>query len=132
MIKFVSIVVSTLILFQSFNIHWKDIVELDELIEHAQFHAEEYGDNFVVFISKHYGELEAEHSQKHQEEKKDHEQLPFQHQCQTASLSAFVLNQPTEYSAALEIKSDEDSNYFYQASYRFLAQEGLFQPPQQA
>lgn len=132
MLKLTSIAVSLLILVQSFNIHFSDIVELDELIEHAQFHAEEYGDNFLVFISKHYGELKAEHSKRHQEEREEHEQLPFQHQCQTALLSAFVLNQTPDYPLEIDLVVDLDSNYFYQVSYHSLAQEGLFQPPQQA
>lgn len=132
MLKLTSISVSLLILVQSFNIHFSDIVELDELIEHAQFHAEEYGDNFLVFISKHYGELKAEHSKRHQEEREEHEQLPFQHQCQTALLSAFVLNQTPDYPLEIDLVVDLDSNYFYQVSYHSLAQEGLFQPPQQA
>lgn len=131
MLKLTSIAVSLLILVQSFNIHFSDIVELDELIEHAQFHAEEYGDNFLVFISKHYGELKAEHNKKHQEEHEEHEQLPFQHQCQTALHSAFVLNQEADYPLEIHLVLDLDSNYFYQVSYYSLAQEGLFQPPQQ-
>ncbi len=132
MLKLTSIAVSLLILIQSFNVHIDDIVELDELIEHAQFHSAEYGDNFLVFISKHYGELKAEHNKKHQEEQEEHEQLPFQHQCQTALLSAFVLNQTPDYPLEIDLVVDLDSNYFYQASYHSLAQEGLFQPPQQA
>lgn len=132
MIKLSSIAVSLLILVQSFNVHIDDIVELDELIEHAQFHAEKHGDNFLVFISKHYGQLKAEHSEKHQEEQEEHEQLPFQHQYQTASLSAFVLNQTVDYPLEITLVVDRDSNYFYQASYHSLTQEGLFQPPRQA
>ncbi len=132
MIKLTSIAVSLLILVQSFNIHFNDIIELDELMEHAQFHAEEYGDNFLVFISKHYGELKTEHSQKHQEEKEEHEQLPFQHQCNAASLSAFVLNQVTDYPVEIDLVFDRNSNYFYQAYYHSLAQDGLFQPPRHA
>lgn len=132
MTKLISIAVSLLILVQSFNIHFNDIIELDELIEHAQFHSVEYGDNFLVFISKHYGELKAEHSQKHQEEKEEHEQLPFQNQCNTTSLSAFVLNQAADYPVEIDLAFDCDSNYFYQASYHSLAQDGLFQPPRHA
>jgi len=131
MIKITSIAISALILVQSFNVHLNDIIELDELIEHAQFHAEEHGDNFIVFISKHYGELKAEHSQKHQEEQEEHEQLPFQHQGQTATLSAFVLHQTMLYPVEIDLVIHLDSNYFYQASYHSLAQEGLFQPPRQ-
>ncbi len=132
MTKLFSIATSFLILFQSFNIPIDDLVELDELIEHAQFHAEEHGDNFFVFISKHYGELKAEHNQQHQEEKEQHEQLPFQHQSQSPSLYALVLNSPIEASAILEDGVYSSANYFYQASYHSRAQEGLFQPPRLA
>jgi len=132
MFKITSIAVSLLILIQSFNIHFHDIVELDELFEHARFHAEEHGDNFLVFISKHYGELKAEHSQKHQEEKEEHEELPFQHQGQTALLSAFVLNQTAHYPFEIELVLSLDPNYFYQVSYHSLTQEELLQPPRQA
>lgn len=132
MFKITSIAISLLILVQSFNVHFDDIIELDELIEHAQFHSDEYGDDFLVFISKHYGELKAEHNQKHQEEQEEHEQLPFQHQCQTALLSAFLLNQTGDYPLEIKLVVNRDSNYFYQASYHSLSQEGLFQPPRQA
>jgi len=132
MFKITSIAISLLILVQSFNVHFDDIIELDELIEHAQFHSDEYGDDFLVFISKHYGELKAEHNQKHQEEQEEHEQLPFQHQCQTALLSAFLLNQTGDYPLEIKLVVNRDSSYFYQASYHSLSQEGLFQPPRQA
>lgn len=131
MFKITSIAVSLLILVQSFNVHIDDIVELDELIEHAQFHSAEYGDDFLVFISKHYGDLKAEHTEKHQEEQGQHEQLPFQHQCQTALHTAFVLNQTPAYPLEIDLVVSLDSNYFYQISYHSLAQEGLFQPPRQ-
>ena len=132
MLRITSITTALLILFQSFNVHFDDLVELDELIEHAQFHAEEYGDNFFVFISKHYGELKAEHNKQHQEEKEQHEQLPFQHQTPSVSLYAFVLNTPLETVGLPEVGIYGSTNYFYQASYHSLAQEGLFQPPRQA
>lgn len=129
MLKLTSIAVSILILIQSFNIHFSDLIELDELIEHAQFHSAEYGDNFFVFISKHYGELKAEHNQEHQEEKEQHEQLPFQHQCQSTSLYAVVLNRLMETSNIVDLGIHSSTNYFYQVSYHSLSQEGLFQPP---
>lgn len=132
MLKVNSIAVAVLILFQSLNVHFDDLVELDELVEHAQFHAEAYGDNFFVFLSKHYGELKADHSEKHQEEREQHEQLPFQHQCQATSMFSFVLNHSTDDSLAVYMTIDRSPNFYYQAFYRSLAQEGLLQPPRQA
>lgn len=118
---------------QSFNIPVNDMVELDDLIAHARFHSQEYGDNFVVFLSKHYGELKNEHNQQHQEEQQEHEKLPFQHQCQNAALSAFVLN--VSDIGALNTATlglHLESEYFYQATYSSLEREGPFQPPRQA
>lgn len=132
MLKIASIAISFLILFQGFNIHMNDIVELDELIEHAQFHSQEYGDNFFVFISKHYGELKAEHNQKHQEEKQEHEELPFQHQCQNASLSAFVINDIPDYPIVNEMSLRGAANHRYRASNSLFEKEGPFQPPRQS
>jgi hypothetical protein len=130
MMKLLSFSIASLILIQSFNIHLDDILELDDLVAHAQFHATEYGDNFFVFLSKHYGELKADHSQKHQEERKDHERLPFQHQCQMASFSAFVLNQ--EVIEALETDYSllhKAPNFFYQSTYLSLEGDTPLQPP---
>lgn len=105
---------------------------MDELIEHALFHSEEYGDNFIVFLSKHYGELKAEHSKKHQEEQKDHEELPFQHQIHTAALSAFVMNELHFNTSNPDFTVPIASNYFYQDSCSSFDEEGPFQPPQLA
>lgn len=133
MAKLLSIATSLLILIQSFGIHADDLAVLDELIEHAEYHAIEHGDNFLVFISKHYGELKAEHSQKHQEEREDHERLPFQHHCHsTTLLSAFVLNQIDTDSLTVQPITERDSNFFYFVSYHSLALGELFQPPRQA
>ena len=66
MIKLFSISLSFLILLQSFGISFNDLSQIDEFIEHAQFHSEQYGDNVFVFISKHYGELKTDHDKEHQ------------------------------------------------------------------
>jgi len=131
MVKLVSIATSCLVLFQSFNICIGDIINLDGLIEHAQFHSEEYGDGFFIFISKHYGELKSEHTKKHQEEEKDHEELPFQQQTNTTVLSEFVLNEVLD-TSDLEFMVHRATNYFYQDSYSSFEEDGPFQPPRQA
>jgi len=127
-----SIAISFLVLIQSFGISIGEIVEIDALIEHAQFHSEEHGDNFMVFLSKHYGELKTEHSQKHQEEQKDHEELPFNHQIHTAFLSVFVLNNTPFYTSTPEFSVKIATNYSYCASYPSFEEDGPFQPPRLA
>ena len=132
--KLLSIGLSFLILLQSIDIQVDDIVQLDELIEHAQFHKQEYGDSFFVFLSKHYGEQKAEHSKKHQEEKKDHEQLPFQNHFHVCGVPVFVLKQePLQIEGPfIEIESEKADNFYYQMPHTSLFKSGLFQPPRHA
>lgn len=127
--KLCSIFIASLILLQSSGIHWNDIVQLDELIEHAQFHSDAYGDNLVVFLSKHYGELKADHQKQHQEEKEDHEKLPFNHHCSVASVTVFVMDASSiglDYVEVLEFRS---LNFQYCPPSSTLHAEGILQPP---
>ena len=129
MSKLFSISLSFVILLQSFGFHITDAVQIADFIEHSQFHSEQYGDNVFVFISKHYGELKANHDKEHQEEKEDHEQLPFQHQYHSSSSMVFIFN-----TQKLEFKTPEFSecnthNFHYKAPSSSLHLEGLFQPP---
>lgn len=127
--KLFSIIIASLILLQSFGIHSDDLVQLDELIAHAQFHSEQYGDNVMVFLSKHYGELKADHQQQHQEEREDHEKLPFNHHCQMTSVTAFVAAPFNSGLDQLEILDFKSATFFYQAPSSSLHSEGILQPP---
>ncbi|HIB48937.1 MAG TPA: hypothetical protein EYN07_01265 [Flavobacteriaceae bacterium] len=132
MIKLFSISFSFLILLQSFGISFSDVAQLDEFIEHAQFHSEQYGDNVFVFISKHYGELKANHHKEHEEEKEDHEELPFNHSScfHITSLPAFVLNTiKVEISAPDFLDRTDKPNFHYQAPTSSFHSLGLLQPP---
>lgn len=131
MSKLFAILLSSLILLQSINIDTDDIMQLDELIEHAAFHKAEHGDDFFVFLSKHYGELKAEHSKKHQEEEKDHEQLPFQCQGHLLTITAFVLQQTFLETNLLLGLNNVEANFHYQTSMSTLHKKGLLQPPKQ-
>lgn len=75
--KLIAFILSSVIFIQSMNIHISDIVNLGELINHAQFHQEEYGDDLFEFFAKHYGELKAEHEKQNPYEHQEHEKLPF-------------------------------------------------------
>ena len=130
MSKLFSIFISSLILVQSFNIHFDDILKLNELLEHAQMHKKEYGDDFLVFVSKHYGELKESHDEDHQEEQEDHEQLPFNCHCATGSVSIFILNQIA--SSIVEVGViDVKTNFLYQESNSLFEKPDIFQPPRQ-
>jgi len=127
--KAFSIILSFIFLFQSAGLKMNDIIQLDEFIEHAQFHNEQYGDNILVFISKHYGELKSDHNKEHQEEKPEHEQLPFQHNMYVSSI-AFLSVFPHKLDLNTPDFSDFKShNFIYQESSSMLYSEGLFQPP---
>ena len=115
---------------QSFGVHYDDIVQLDELIEHAQFHSEQYGDNVIVFLSKHYGELKADHQRDHQEEKKDHEKLPFNHSgASHISVADVFINSYKSELNVLEFSDYTASNFYYQAPSSSLHSQGILQPP---
>lgn len=127
--KLFSISLSFIILLQSFGLHFDDLVQIDEFIEHAQFHNKQYGDNVLIFISKHYGELKADHDEEHQEEKEDHEQLPFQHQSHATSFTDFTLNTYITEFKTPEFSEFNTANFYYQTLSSTLHSEGLFQPP---
>ncbi len=130
LVKIFSVILSYVFLFQSVGLKINDLVQLDEFIEHAQFHNEEYGDNIFVFISKHYGELKEDHHKEHQEEKTEHEQLPFQSNMYICSIAVLSLVTPHKLDLRspvfLNFKSD---NFFYQESSSSFYSQGLFQPP---
>ena len=39
------------------NIHVEDFENVYEFVEHFQLHKENYGDNFITFLEKHYSDL---------------------------------------------------------------------------
>lgn len=115
---------------QSFGISLNDISQIDEFIEHAQFHNEQYGDSIFVFISKHYGELKTDHEKEHQEEKEDHQQLPFNHNnCSHIPLMMAFLNSFKEELKGLDFSERTETNFYYQEPSSSLHKLGLFQPP---
>jgi hypothetical protein len=129
MLKVIAIVMSSLLLVQSLRLDYDDIIHFDELIEHAQFHQIEHGDNFFVFLSKHYGELKESHSQDHQEEQPDHEQLPFQCHDHLLSIPVFVLQKRVLELNEIAIFETKKQNFYYQSSLSSLHKKGLLQPP---
>lgn len=127
--KLFSILVSSLIMLQSFGVHYDDIIQLDELIEHAQFHSDQYGDNMIVFLSKHYGELKGDHQRDHQEEKKDHEKLPFNHSAShTCVADVFISTYKSDLNV-IEFSDYKSANFYYQAPTSSLHTQGILQPP---
>ena len=128
---FISISLSIVLLFQGINFGLPDILKAGELIEHAQFHSQNHGDNFIVFISKHYGELKEQHEQQHQEEKKEHEKLPVRGEFSFAS-SWFVPHNEAELSLKAPAITTTTSLFFYKETYSSIRESAIFQPPRRA
>jgi len=132
MSKLLSIPLSILILFQSFNIHMEDVLKLKEVIVHFQLHKERYGDGIIVFISKHYGNLKESHKQQHQEEEKEHHHPPIHHDCSTQISSVFVLLVHSFYIERPTNDVEKTTNFYYQDKFSTFEKSTIFQPPKLA
>lgn len=132
MSRLITILFSVLILIQSFQIGMEDLMQLDELFEHAQFHKQEYGDNFFVFLSKHYGEQKAAHTEHNHKEQNEHEQLPFQCHGHYVSILAIVQVPFQPSISTFEITTSSETNFHYLNLYASLSDTHLLQPPRQA
>ena len=75
MIKIIQLFLSLLISLHSIGFTVVDIVQVDELYEHYQYHQKELGHDLLTFLDLHYGE----HKEAHQEDHEGHEELPFHH-----------------------------------------------------
>lgn len=131
--KLVAFILSITILIQGVNITYNDILNLDEFIEHAQFHKEQHGDTFFKFLSKHYGKLKEQHTKENQEEKSEHEQLPFQKEyCYCLEFSRIASGFPEIKFNSVTFFIEKKDVFFYQNNYTSPDKLGLFQPPRNA
>ncbi len=127
--KLFSILLSSFILAQSFNINLNDVSKLNELKEHMQFHSSNYGDNIFTFFSKHYGDLKENHTENHQKE--DHNKLPFDHSYGLNYTTIYILQKINIFEVN-EITRFQTSNFHYQESYTSIEKSDIFQPPKYA
>ncbi|HLV91627.1 MAG TPA: hypothetical protein VKX34_00780 [Aequorivita sp.] len=126
----ISISLSLLVFFQSIGFGVADIFMMSDLVEHAKYHSEEYGDDFLTFFEKHYGELRAEHQQNQKEEKSQHEKLPFQHNsCNHLMAEVIVIGYEFPLKKSV-VTSTVNQHFYYQDLYSFLERASIFQPPQ--
>ena len=129
MAKLFSILFSSIILLQSFNISIEDFSKLSILMEHADLHQEIYGDTFFDFISEHYGFGNIQHGGNHDE----HDELPFKHNHQTCHHApvTFTIN-ITNIDLKSGIFIETPFNYFYKESHSLFEKPSVFQPPKSA
>ena len=128
--KTVSIFLSLVLLVQGLSLNAAELEKLDDLLAHAQFHKERYGDDFAEFIDKHYGNQKAEHNREHQEEERDHQNLPLNHSNPLVLQPVFMPDPlMTDIRAAL-FPELEKEHFFYGQFYTSLIVTEILQPPQ--
>ncbi len=133
MTRLLSIVLSSLLLLQSLHLSVTDLVQLDELLEHASYHRQAFGDSFLTFLDKHYGSQKADHEKNHQEEQHDHEQLPFQQvPHQLLGQTHFLISQRFLWNTPQEAKETQMHQYHYLLQASGIFSGSVFQPPRQA
>ncbi len=127
--QLVSILLSFVLLAQGISFNSGELEKMDTLLEHAKFHKEKYGDNFAVFMDKHYGNQKNQHLSEQQEERKEHQDLPFQQSAQLLIQTA-ILNEVglSDFSSTMLITLQQE-NYFYEQLHASLLVEEILQPP---
>lgn len=108
-----------------------DIFMLNDLVEHAHYHSEKYGDDFFTFFEKHYGALKTEHDNSTQEDSR-HENLPFQHNNCHHLIAEVIIVEYEFYLKKSQVSYDTNPHFYYQDLYSFLERTSIFQPPQTA
>ena len=122
-----SLLLASLFTLQSLQINMSDFNKIIDLVEHASYHSEAYGDGWFTFFSKHYGDLKEDHKRTHEHEKEQHSKLPNINHFFSAT-NIFIVNQ-----IAIDFKSPEASTkevtFFYLSLYHFQDLVDIFQPP---
>jgi len=126
----VAISLSLIVFSQSVGIGISDVLMVNDLLEHAKYHAQEYDDDFSSFFEKHYGALKSEHQKSNNHH--PHEKLPFQHNNCNHLLTEVVV---IAYDFVIEksvISAEVKPDVYYQNPYSFLERVSIFQPPRAA
>jgi len=132
MMKIFSILLSTLIFFQSFNVSFKDFSKLKVMIEHLDYHQENFEESIDDFVAIHYGTAKILHSDTH-EHNDEHENLPFKKESKTSQNIPidFIIN-----NSSIEIINNNLSelsvNFFYKEMHSTYEKPNVFQPPKQS
>lgn len=129
MIKFATLLLSNLILLQSINIDVNTFTKVKVLLEHAHYHQEKYGDNFIEFITEHYVENEFLTTNHH----KEHKNLPFKQNSQNLNNILFDFS---FYKPSIQVKDKVTlylkPRYFYKEPHSIFEKKAVFQPPKYA
>ncbi len=127
--QIVSILLSVVLLAQGISFNSGELEKMDTLLEHAKFHKEKYGDNFAVFIDKHYGNQKDKHLSEHQEERQEHQDLPFQQSVPLMIQTAILSDASISGLASAVVATLQTKKYFYEQLHASLLVEEILQPP---
>ncbi len=125
----IAILLSVLVFFQSAGLGLTDIFLFGRFVEHVEYHSQNYCDDFSTFFKKHYGSLIDEHQKNHNEEKQEHQRLPYQHSANIHMAGELILV-TFEFPLLKQVVfGNNTSNFHYQNLYSSLENSFIFQPP---
>lgn len=116
-------------LLQSFGYSLDFIYKLNEIYEHAEFHKAEYGDDLVLFLSKHYGEQMMTHQEEHKEEQGEHEELPFKQLSNSLCSTIFIVNAEMAYFTESLFVESYRHTFMYKRQFSSIYKDTLLRPP---
>ncbi len=117
--------ISFIILLQSLHLSIEDVVRIPQFVEHFQEHQQNYDDNLLSFINKHYGAKKDSHEE---EEHDRHKDLPFHNSHHVCLDLKIDLPQILIVDKSIALKSAK--HYFvYQPPHAHSVAYSLFQPP---
>ncbi|MBT8385334.1 MAG: hypothetical protein KJO83_06465 [Bacteroidia bacterium] len=127
MYKIISIILTFLILSQTSEVSFVDVLKVKNLYEHVKFHQEQYGDSLLDFLTEHYGGSDMDQKNDHQ----DHDNLPFKHSSKTCShhillFTIDLIHQELKIDPSL----DSRVNFFYKETTSVFELDSILQPPQ--
>jgi len=127
--KVISILIAVLFLLQSSQICFEDFQRVDALLQDVSFHQTKYGDNFFVFLSKHYGELKESHKKQHQEEEQEHQHPPLSGDCHTQGQPVVIWQVQIPFLPVIYHQIEVTQNFYYHDLHSTFEKPSVFQPP---
>lgn len=122
------IYLSFTLLLQGFNPGLTDLVKVEDMLQHFEYHSQLYGDNFTDFLSKHYGAAKQAH-QEDADDHPDHDHLPFNQQNSLQTTLAFYIPQYKLPLLKLPVVEKHSLNFIYKEGHSVFGNTEIFQPP---
>ncbi|HKJ06939.1 MAG TPA: hypothetical protein VJ970_05690 [Flavobacteriaceae bacterium] len=121
--KFIAIILSTVVLFQSSQIKFDDVNNLPNLIEHLNCHIN-HGHSLVEFMSLHYGTNSEKHTTNN-----EHKNLPFKHKHNQAQFHIDYIIFKNVFLIPTQNKITTLNLFNYKSIAKQLVIHNFFQPP---